>query len=357
MPEEITIREVAKLVGFSTGTVSRVLNGAPNVDPEINSRILRALKETGYLAKERYRPGRKTRRCGNRVCMLMPGMSSNWRDKPLFMSWVTGIESACHKYDYQLDIQFSHPELSSRELSRMLRPYDGILLGVPALNPEFLPFLPKNIPVVSFDSALPNLPFLQVTGDEYAAGRCVTSELMRFGHEKIAFVNPEIWHRDFSARCAGYIALMIENGKFRPEYLITSSSEIQEVDEPMASLPDHFATLNYLLSLPEPPSSVIFANDWHAAGFYNACFCRGITIPEQFSIVAFDNTVSICEILHPKLSSYQPPFEECAYRAAELLFGKIESGMLPDKRKPEILCLSGKMILRDSIKTLSRALK
>ena len=285
MPEEITIREVAKLVGFSTGTVSRVLNGAPNVDPEINSRILRALKETGYLAKERYRPGRKTRRCGNRVCMLMPGMSSNWRDKPLFMSWVTGIESACHKYDYQLDIQFSHPELSSRELSRMLRPYDGILLGVPALNPEFLPFLPKNIPVVSFDSALPNLPFPQVTGDEYAAGRCVTSELMRFGHEKIAFVNPEIWHRDFSARCAGYIALMIENGKFRPEYLITSSSEIQEVAEPMASLPDHFATLNYLLSLPEPPSSVIFANDWHAAGFYNACFCRGITIPGNSALL------------------------------------------------------------------------
>lgn len=57
MPEEITIKDVAKLVGFSTGTVSRVLNGAPNVNPEINSRILRVLKESGYLAKERYRPG------------------------------------------------------------------------------------------------------------------------------------------------------------------------------------------------------------------------------------------------------------------------------------------------------------
>ena len=58
MPEEITIKDVAKLVGFSTGTVSRVLNGAPNVNPEINSRILRVLKESGYLAKERYRDAR-----------------------------------------------------------------------------------------------------------------------------------------------------------------------------------------------------------------------------------------------------------------------------------------------------------
>ena len=78
MPEEITIKDVAKLVGFSTGTVSRVLNGAPNVNPEINSRILRVLKESGYLAKERYRPGRRTRRCGSRICMLAPDMSANW---------------------------------------------------------------------------------------------------------------------------------------------------------------------------------------------------------------------------------------------------------------------------------------
>ena len=352
MPDEITIRDVAKLVGFSTGTVSRVLNGAPNVNPEINSRILRVLKETGYLEKERYRPGRKTRRCGNRICMLAPDMSSNWRNNPWCNSWLSGIEDACRKYDYSLDIQFAHPELSSRELSRMLRPYDGILLRVPALNPEFLPFLPRKMPVVSFDSALPNLPFPQVAGDEYAAGKSVTDELMRLGHEKIAFVNPEISHREFSARCAGYIAQMVECGKFRSEYLVTFDSEPREVNEPLTSLPDLSATLDYFLSLSEPPSAVIFANDWTAAGFYTACLDRKVSIPDVFSVVAFDNTVSVCEILHPKLSSYQLPQFEIAYRAAERLFEMIESGTLPGRCKPEIIYLFGKLIQRDSIKNL-----
>ena len=232
MPEEITIKDVAKLVGFSTGTVSRVLNGAPNVNPEINSRILRVLKESGYLAKERYRPGRRTRRCGSRICMLAPDMSANWRNNPLCVRWLSGIEEACRKRDYSLDIQFAHPELSSRELVRMLRPYDGILLRVPSLNPEFLPFLPKNMPVVCFDSSRPQLPFPQVAADEYAAGKSVTDELMRLGHEKIAFVNPEIRHRELAARCAGYIEHMVETGKFRAEYLVMSDSEPREIAGP-----------------------------------------------------------------------------------------------------------------------------
>ena len=352
MPEEITIKDVAKLVGFSTGTVSRVLNGAPNVNPEINSRILRVLKESGYLAKERYRPGRRTRRCGSRICMLAPDMSANWRNNPLCVRWLSGIEEACRKRDYSLDIQFAHPELSSRELVRMLRPYDGILLRVPSLNPEFLPFLPKNMPVVCFDSSRPQLPFPQVEADEYAAGKNVTDELMRLGHEKIAFVNPEIRHRELAARCAGYIEHMVETGKFRAEYLVMSDSEPREITEPQAAPPDLAGMLEYFLSLPEPPTAVIFANDWTAAGFYNACLERQISIPETFSVAAFDNTVSICEILHPKLSSYQLPLFEIAYRAAELLFGMIESDPPDGRREPDIHYLFGKLVLRDSIKPL-----
>ena len=175
---------------------------------------------------------------------------------------------------------------------------------------------------------------------------------MRLGHEKIAFVNPEIRHRELAARCAGYIEHMVETGKFRAEYLVMSDSEPREITEPQAAPPDLAGMLEYFLSLPEPPTAVIFANDWTAAGFYNACLERQISIPETFSVAAFDNTVSICEILHPKLSSYQLPLFEIAYRAAELLFGMIESDPPDGRREPDIHYLFGKLVLRDSIKPL-----
>jgi len=205
---DYTVKDIAKMAGISTGTVSRVLNGAGNVDPEIVERAMKVLRDTGYLENKRYRNReRKTART-NRICVIAPGMSPAWSNNSLWTNYFSGIEQACRSRNYKCEIHFAEPGVSPLDIAKSLQSCDGVLMKTPTVLPDFLPFLKKEIPLVCFGGFNPLLECPQFVLDNHACGMLVTETLLQLGHRDIVFVNHESGHRMFVGRCIGYMETM-----------------------------------------------------------------------------------------------------------------------------------------------------
>lgn len=345
---EYTVKDIAKMVGISTGTVSRVLNGAGNVDPQIVERTIKVLRETGYLENKRYRNRERKAARTNRICVIAPGMSPAWSNNSLWTNYFSGIELACRSRNYKCEIHFAESGVSPLDIAKSLQSCDGVLMKTPTVLPDFLPFLKKEIPLVCFGGFNPLLECPQFVLDNHACGMLATETLLQMGHRDVVFVNHESGHRMFVGRCLGYIETMRYSGLFRPDRIIEIPGNPELEYEPVTVLPDMSGVVQNILVMHPRPTAVIMANDWAAAAFFNACAAAGVRIPGDISVISFDNYISICEILNPPLSSVALPLAEAAEFAARTLFDLIEHIGVPRQNVAFTQYFSGKIYLRSS---------
>ena len=354
-----TIKDIAQIAGVSTGTVSRVLNRADNVAPGIYQRTMDAIRQTDY------KPGTPGRKLGHSVkasrhvaadtiAVLFSDMSQEWQHNPLWATYVAGIEKACRERNFHMSIYMGDrnaaPEQMVANLSSRVA---GALIKTTLKAPEFFSSLNNAMPVVGFGAYMPSYSIPQVSIDNNAIGVLAAEQLLRLGHRKIAFVNPEANRPDFIVRAQGYIEVMKREGLYDPPLLLERQLLAAHPSRPMTSPDDMSWVLEHFKQYGIQPSAVIFANDWHAYGFYRTCAARGIIIPDDFSVVGMDNVGTLCDILNPPLSSMELPFMDVACFAANTLIDILQGAGRHLLGRASAHYISGRFILRDSVKDLN----
>ena len=153
-------------------------------------------------------------------------------------------------------------------------------------------------------------------------------------------------------RYQGYERFLRMHQQFDLSRTYIPEQQLDMPSVPETTYPQFDAILSKWWAMPieQRPTAVITANDWNAAGLYQTASRLGINIPNDLSVLAFDNNIDLCNLLEPNLTSYQVAIEQTTYMAAMRLIQKIDEGA--DDSPPVVQSVVGDLVERHSVKTI-----
>ncbi|OQW60427.1 MAG: LacI family transcriptional regulator [Proteobacteria bacterium HN_bin10] len=329
----VTINDVAELAGVSIKTVSRVLNGEPHVRPALQQRVMQAAEQLAYT------PNQAARRLAGNKSFLIALMYNN--PSP---SYVAGIQEGaarrCRALGYHLIVEPLEREQDNDPLPvnvmlRTLAP-DGVVL-IPPLSDDLslLEQLARfQTPVVRI-AGYKDGPGAILATPEREAGRMAVAHFVARGHRRIAMVAPPASHRAAAERLLGYQDAMADARlPVEPDLIVRGRFDVESGQEAAARL----------LGLDAPPTAIFAANDEMALGVMQAARKRGLRVPEDVSVIGFDDTPS-SRSAWPPLTTVRQPLSELGATAVDLIvsgdgvdglecrFSLIERASVADLRK------------------------
>ncbi|EOH93192.1 ribose utilization transcriptional repressor RbsR [Enterococcus pallens] len=317
MDKKATIKDVARFSGVSIATVSLVLNGnAHKFSPATVAKVMEAKKELNYspnyFAQRMVIKGSKT------IGVMLSDISN-----PFFGQLMAGVEKALYQEDFvtvlcnaKFDIKKEHDYLE--ELMR--RGVDGFIIATPAISNEALCEMlhGNNHPFIVIDQKRTQGFSDSVVSDDFEGGRLAAEHLIGLGHKRLAIVMPVDGAENLQNRLRGF-KKACENQAVTITILDASMSKAGG-QEAAAQLVETNAT------------GVFAINDETAFGLYRGLADLGKQIPEDYSIVGYDN-VEMCEYVAPRLTTIAQPIEDLGEAAAQLLMKRIKD---PDKEAEAI---------------------
>jgi len=325
------IRDVAELAAVSVATVSRVLNGDPNVDAALRQRVRVAVAQLGY------RPNRLARNL-RRQQMDAIGIVVPDIENPHFAEMVRIIEVSALAQGHRV-LVCNTDEDGDRQANCLSMLADERVSGIvlspsdPAGSIDQLTDL--GIPVVAIDRALKQGGTDTVVADNVPAVRAATQRLIEAGHRVVAFVGGLSEVETGSERQEGYLAA-IDSAGLRP--VLANGGFRRDAA--------HRAVTDLLGHGPERVSALVVANNLMALGALSAVRDCGLRVPEDIAIIAVDNP-PWAELLDPPLTVLAQPIREMATRAIDLLNQRLRGDRFPPVR--QVLPLE--LILRRSCGT------
>jgi LacI family transcriptional regulator len=333
-----TIKDVAREAGVSYSTVSRVLNDYQHVKSEKREQVIDAMKRLGYVANPQARSLVSGR---SQVLGLLVHDLGNAYTAEI----IHGIEETLVANGYELMLYTTHRQKNKEAIFVNTLTYgliDGLLLLLP-LNPGgYLENLQdQRFPYVvidhqGFDDSSP-----AVVATNWQGAYDATCYLIELGHRKIGFVagTPEM--SSAVERLDAYkVALTAHGIGFRPD-LVQNGDFKQH--------PGYVAA-NALLDLADPPTAIFAANDLSAMGVCEAIRSRGLHIPEDMSVIGFDD-IPEARLMHPPLTTVRQPLIDMGRLATRMLLEHIQNPNQPASR----IVLPTELIIRSSCRQLGAA--
>lgn len=303
----ITIYDVAREAGVSMATVSRVVNGNPNVKPTTRKKVLAAIERLGYRpnAVARGLASKKTTTVG----VIIPDISSLF-----FSELARGIEDIATMYKYNIILCNSDNRLEKElQLINTLleKQVDGLLFLGSEIKEDHLQTLSTAaVPVVlaatrDADNILPS-----VTIDHFQAAYDAAKALIERGHKRVAILSgPKTDPLGGILRFEGYKQALIDSGIALDEELVKTGSYWYETG---------LRNMNEFLQMDNPPTAVFAANDELAIGAIHAIQDAGKTVPGDIEIIGHDN-IRLAEMVRPKLTTVVQPMYDIGAVAMRLL--------------------------------------
>lgn len=282
-----SIREVAKAAGVSIATVSRVINGNGSVAPELKNQVLAAIDRCDYLPSV----GRRT--CDS-VALLYAGQFSP--GSPYDSACIEGMINVMRKGNYDLTVvdmaRDKLPDESYRQFFARKGICGAIVRSTAADRAVLIRMAQEPFPLVvlgdHFDH--PKLPFVYASSRN--ASREAMEHLISLGHRNIAFAASDCEDGDHGDRYAAYCEVMEKTGLYQHELA--------------CRIPPHrmdgAQLLRKLMAMPNPPTGVFAADPFIAIGLINEAHSLGIKVPNELSIVGFDDT-DTRTLLYPRMTS------------------------------------------------------
>lgn len=330
----VTIYDIAKKANVSISTVSRVFNGNELVSKKTRKKVQKVIEEMNYIPNAIAR---------SLVCQTSKtiGLIVSDISNPFFTDVIDGIDSILSSEGFtafMCDTRYS-PEKENKYICQMLeKRVDGIIIFSAYASDTNLITKTKNIiPLVSVQSTFSEADCINTTDDKGAFE--AVDYLIKLGHSKIAFLVYEYNNSTISDRMKGYLKAHKENRlTVNNEYIITSK---------FTSNGGYYMTKELLEKCPEV--TAIFAyNDVIALGAYMAINEKGMKIPDDISIVGYDD-IEVASLTMPKLTTVSQPFYDIGKNAAELLLKRIKENR---KSTPQTILLPTKLVIRDSARKI-----
>ncbi|GFP32604.1 LacI family transcriptional regulator [Candidatus Hakubella thermalkaliphila] len=332
-----TIKDLAKMANVSVATVSRVINKSGYVSPELTRRVDQAIAESGYEvnALARSLKTAKTHTIG----LIIADISN-----PFFTSVIGGVEDIAYKHGYNLILCNTDENLEKEKLYLQVlrgKMVDGLIIS-PALRKanELRELLERHLNVVFMDRRIDGVPeALCVRADNLRGARMAVDYLLELGHREVALVGGPFEVTSGLERHEGYVAALREAGiEPRPELMKMGDFRKEGA---------YRSTLE-LLQLKNRPTALFVANNLMTIGSLLAIRDMGFSIPDDISIIGFDD-MDWTVLANPPLTTVAQPTYEMGVTAMELLIRQMHKEKIDQK---EIL-LSPELRVRESCKKIA----
>lgn len=335
-----TLKDVAEQAGVDVSTASRVLNGASfRVREDTRQKVLAAARQLGYQPNALARSLRigKT----NMFALLVPDITN-----PFFAELSKGAEDAAASYGYSLILcnTEDRPE-PEEDYIRALRErqIDGFLVAT-AHNggTSARKLFESNYPLVLVNRRMQGVKTGYVVADDVAAAKEAVKHLVSLGHRRIGHISGYLHADTARRRLDAYRSVMAAH-----DLLGLADELTTEADYTFRGGQE---AMMKLLDLPAPPTAVFVANDIMALGAMAIAQSRGIRVPEEMSLVGF-NDIALAQYSFPRLTTVRTPSYEMGALAAQMLL-KIVKG---EDTSPAGIVLKSELIIRDSTTELRTA--
>ncbi|MGN7356292.1 LacI family DNA-binding transcriptional regulator [Paenibacillus sp. SAF-054] len=334
----VTIYDIAAKANVSAMTVSKVINNTGRISEQTRKRVKKVMEELNYI------PNSNARSLVLQQTQILSLLITDITN-PFYTSLARGAEDSAKKLGYRLLFGNSDEDYDKEQdyvdmiLSTRV---DGVLFA-PA-GDHSLKHLEKlrahNIPFVIMDRAVPGIESDIVSGDSKQGARNLVDYLIGLGHRRIALVNGSLDVSTARLRYQGYAEALQLHGIELDDQLVVHKSYRDYKDEDQ---------LSRLLELTAPPTAIFAANNFLAVGVINALRERGLRVPEDMSVVCFDD-LDLSSALDPFLTVAAQPAYQFGAMGIQLLVERIQGSAVPDARK---VILPSELIIRSSAKTIA----
>jgi len=325
----VTITAIAREAGVSVPTVSRVVNGRADVAPETRQRVEDLLRRHGYQ--------RRSGRSRDRADLI--DLVFNDLDSPWAVEIIRGVEDVAHANGAGTVVSAVHRRTSStRQWLQNLRARasDGVILVTSTLDPPVQAELRRlDVHLVVIDPAgVPSYDVPTIGATNWAGGLAATEHLISLGHRRIGFVAGPRRLLCSRARLDGYRAGLEAAGV--------------EVDDVLLQQGDFYHESGYtggtaLLELDEPPTAIFASSDQMAFGVYEAVRRKGLRVPDDISVVGFDDLPE-ARWASPPLTTVRQPLAEMGMLAARTVLRLARGEEIESPR----IELATDLVIRDS---------
>jgi LacI family transcriptional regulator len=335
----MNIHEIAKRAKVSTATVSRTINRIPTVKPQLAKRVWKVVDELGYYPSMQARAlvSGKSRTFGLIVSEIT---------NPFFPEIVHVFEETAlqHNYEILLTSTVHDTERMKIAVRRMLEHrVEGVAVVTFGMEEALLEDLKlRNVPLVFVDVG-PQRPYTSNIRIDYLTGiRQAVQHLAALRHERIAFITGPLVLKSAVARRDAFLQAMQEIGKSVDEALVVEGDHTQDGGE---------RAFEKLLRLREGPTAVLCSNDMTAMGVMRKCYAEKIVIPQELSVVGFDN-IRITQYMSPPLTTVEMSQAEIGRIAFQALLEDVQRET-PNPKGTEYV-LKTNLVLRDTTSLNSR---
>lgn len=331
-----SLKDISKVCGVSVATVSKALNNHKDIGEETKEHIRKVAKEMGYSPNLSARALKTHKTHGIGVLFADEAMSGLTHD--YFSGVLDSFKRTAEKSGY--DITFINScknradRMSYLEHSRY-RGFDGIVLAcIDFSDPEVIELVQSDIPVVTIDYLFNNR--IAVISDNVTGMRELLEYVHSKGHRRIAYIHGAS-SAVTSSRLSSFYRTAESLGMEIPDEYIREAAYRDTVHT--------YQVTNELLDLPDPPTCILYPDDFAAFGGINAIRERGLRIPEDISVAGYDG-IRAARHLEPKLTTVQQDTEQIGCQAARELISLIER---PKTTIIEQIIVPGKVVEGKSV--------
>ncbi len=325
-----SIKDIARIARVSHSTVSRALRESPLVNPDTAERIRRIAAESGFRTSAVARSLATSRT--STIGVVVTSIAD-----PFVAEVVGGIEDEANAHNYSVFLANCNAD-PGRELKVVQsfedRRVDGIVVTASRVGALYGSLLERmRIPIVLLNNQHPSKFAHSVRIENFEASRAAVGHLIGLGHRRLAYIGDRFGYGSDSERFSGYRAALDEaDVPFRPDFVVHGDGKVEGGIHAMKSL----------LAAPELPTGVFCYNDVTAIGALKAIRLQGLKVPDDISLVGFDD-LPLALYMDPPLTTVRQPKHEMGRMAMEVLL-KLMAGSAADQD----LAVAGALIVRQS---------
>lgn len=329
----LSIHEVAKRAKVSIATVSRTINAVPTVSPELSRRVWKVIEELGYYPNTQARSLVSGR---SRIFGLIVSEITN----PFFPEILQSFEDIAvqHNYEILTTSTVHEPKRMALAVRRMIeRRVDGVAVLTFGMEEEiFQDLKSRNVPLVFIDVG-PRLPRISNIRIDYQNGiRQAVQHLAALRHTRIAFISGPLMLKSAMARREAFLESIHEIGlSVNPRWLIEGNHTME----------GGRAAVQEILKLRSRPTAVMCSNDMTAIGVMRQSYEQGIRIPQDLSVVGFDD-IHLAQFVTPPLTTVKMSQTEISHLAFNALLNDVQRETPSPDGTEYVLHTS--LVLRDS---------
>jgi DNA-binding LacI/PurR family transcriptional regulator len=333
VPERMDIRTIARAANVSIATVSRAMNHVPTVNPKMAKRVWEVIDELDYFPNTQARALVSGR---SRLFGLIVSEITN----PFFPELIQGFEDIAVENGYEILVSSTNydPKRMSHCIRRMLeRKVEGVAVMTFGIEEPLLDQLAKRkVPLVFIDVG-PRRPSISVLKVDYHHGiRQGVQHLAALGHRSISFVSGPMKLHSAQSRVSAFSQSLQECG------ITPDPQSIIEGDHTMEG---GIAAMGKILDAKLPPTAVMCSNDMTAIGVLHKLYRAGLRVPDDFSVIGFDD-IHIAEVTIPPLTTIQMSRFELARAAVTALRAHVEEAA--DSAQNREFSIQTNLIVRES---------